>query len=315
MLLSNIVLRFSKNDLSKVKDYYEKYITKVPPNSLFLAKINNVTVTAYKSGKVMFQGDHAQQEAKKWNAPKTENSSTNRSKASVNEHDYQPPESLFTHAHIGTDEAGTGDYFGPMTVSAVYVPEEKIAMLKAMGITDSKTLTDENIARLAKEIVRENIPYTLLTLDNKKYNKLQKKGWNQGKMKAMLHQHAIQKLLTKIDRIPIYGILIDQFCQPPSFLKHIGQEGLKLEKNTFFMTKAESYSTSVAAASILARAKFVKEMDRMSNQYGFPIPKGASNKVDEAAAYFIKKNGIEALSQVAKMHFANTDKALRYVKR
>ncbi|SFM07335.1 ribonuclease HIII [Gracilibacillus orientalis] len=312
--MSNIVLQFPKNDLSKVKDYYKKYITKVPANSLFLAKINNVTITAYKSGKVMFQGDQAQQEAKKWNAPATGSSSTNRSKASVNEHDYQPPETLFSHAHIGTDEAGTGDYFGPITVSAVYVPEEKIAMLKAMGITDSKALTDDKIARLAKEIVRENIPYTLLTLDNTKYNKLQKKGWNQGKMKAMLHQHAIQKLMTKIDQIPTHGILIDQFCQPSSFLKHIGQEGLKLEKDTFFMTKAESYSTSVAAASIIARAKFVKEMDRISNQYGFTIPKGASNKVDEAASYFIKKNGQEALSQIAKIHFANTEKALRYVK-
>ncbi|MGP4041644.1 ribonuclease HIII [Gracilibacillus sp. D59] len=313
--MSNIVLQFSKNDLSKVKDYYEKYITKVPPNSLFLAKINNTTVTAYKTGKVMFQGDQAQQEAKKWDAKAKGNSSGKGSKVSVNDHDYQPPETLFTHGHIGTDEAGTGDYFGPITVSAVYVPEDKISMLKEMGITDSKTLTDDNIARLAKEIVRENIPYTLLTLDNTKYNKLQKKGWNQGKMKAMLHQHAIQKLWTKIDRIPIHGILIDQFCQPSSFLKHIGQEGLKLEKDTFFMTKAESYSTSVAAASIIARAKFVKEMDRISSQYGFTIPKGASSKVDEAAAYIIKKNGLESLSQVAKTHFANTEKAMRYLKK
>ncbi|WP_018931312.1 ribonuclease HIII [Gracilibacillus lacisalsi] len=313
--MSNIVLQFSKNELSKVKEYYEKYITKVPPNSLFLAKINHVTVTAYKSGKVMFQGDHAQQEAEKWSAQSTGKSSSNRAKASVNEHNYQPPESLFTHAHIGTDEAGTGDYFGPITVSAVYVPEDKIQLLQSMGITDSKTLTDINIARLAKEIVQEKIPYTLLTLDNTRYNKLQKKGWNQGKMKAMLHQHAIQKLLAKIGQAPSHGILIDQFCQPSSYLKHIGQEGMKLEKNTFFMTKAESYSTSVAAASIIARAKFVKEMDQMSKQYGFTIPKGASSKVDEAAAYFIKKNGLDALSHVAKMHFANTDKALKYVKR
>ncbi|WP_208592298.1 ribonuclease HIII [Gracilibacillus suaedae] len=312
--MSNIVLQFSKSELSKVKEYYEKYITKIPPNSLFLAKVNHVTVTAYKSGKVMFQGDHAQQEAGKWNAQSIQQSSPNRAKDSVNEHEYQPPETLYRHAHIGTDEAGTGDYFGPITVSAVYVPEEKVQLLQSLGITDSKTLTDANIALLAKEIVREKIPYTLLTLDNTKYNKLQKKGWNQGKMKAMLHQHAIQKLLTKIGQAPSHGILIDQFCQPSSYLKHIGQEGMKLEKNTFFKTKAESYSTSVAAASIIARAKFVKEMDQMSKQYGFTIPKGASSKVDEAAAYFIKKNGLDTLSQVAKMHFANTDKALKYIK-
>ncbi len=71
-----------------------------------------------------------------------------------------------------------------------------------MGITDSKTLTDDKIAILAKELVKEKIPYTLLTLDNTKYNKLQKKGWNQGKMKAMLHHHAIEKLLVKIGAAP-----------------------------------------------------------------------------------------------------------------
>ncbi|WP_058307154.1 ribonuclease HIII [Gracilibacillus massiliensis] len=310
--MSNIVLQFSKKDLSKIKNYYEDYIIKVPPNSLFLAKVNTVTVVAYKSGKVMFQGGQAQTEAEKWQNLASGNTST---KSSVNDHSYQPHESLFQKAHIGTDEAGTGDYFGPITVSAVFVSEEKLPVLKAMGITDSKTLTDDRIAKLAKEIVQEKIPYTLLTLDNLKYNKLQKKGWNQGKMKAMLHQHAIQKLLVKIADSPTHGILIDQFCQPSSYIKHIREEGIQLEKDTFFMTKAESYSTSVAAASIIARAKFVKEMDQLSLDYGVTIPKGASSKVDETAAYIIKKHGLDALNSIAKTHFANTDKAMRYVKK
>ncbi len=238
-ILSNIVLQFSKNDLSRVKKYYENDITKIPPNSLFLAKLDTVTVVAYKSGKVMFQGGNAQQEAEKW---QTLASGGTSKKPAVNEHKYQPSQSLFHQAHIGTDEAGTGDYFGPITVSAVYVSEENLPILKEMGITDSKTLTDARISNLAKEIVKLKIPYTLLTLDNQKYNKLQKKGWNQGKMKAMLHQHAIQKLLIKIADTPLHGILIDQFCQPSSYLKHIREEGIKLEKNTFL-----SFSTSVAA--------------------------------------------------------------------
>lgn len=184
-----------------------------------------------------------------------------------------------------------------------------------MGITDSKTLTDDKIAILAKELVKEKIPYTLLTLDNTKYNKLQKKGWNQGKMKAMLHHHAIEKLLVKIGAAPLHGILIDQFCQPLSYRKHISSEGgAKLQENVFFMTKAESYSTSVAAASIIARAKFVKEMDLLSERLGVTIPKGASSKVDETAAYLIKKHGLDVLYDNAKIHFANTDKAMNYVR-
>lgn len=260
----------------------------------------------------MFQGGQAQQEAEQWQAFVSDSIIA---KPSVNDHQYQPPQALFHQAHIGTDEAGTGDYFGPITVSAVYLTEETLSILKAMGITDSKTLIDDRIAEFAKEIVKQKIPYTLLTLENAKYNKLQKKGWNQGKMKAMLHQHAIQKLLTKIGNSSLQGILIDQFCQPPSYIKHIKEEGLRLETNTFFMTKAESYSTSVAAASIIARAKFVKEMDHLSAEYGVTIPKGASSKVDQTAAYLIKKHGLEALANIAKTHFANTDKALRYVKK
>ncbi|WP_369809888.1 ribonuclease HIII [Gracilibacillus caseinilyticus] len=315
MLVSTIVLQITKKDLPKLKDYYVDYITKVPANSLFLAKYNNVTITAYHSGKVMFQGQQAVTESNRWQKIATNTKGSSRDQGSVNEHDYMPPESLFRSAHIGTDEAGTGDYFGPITVSAVYVPEEKTGLLKSLGITDSKTLTDDRIRVLAKEIVKEKIPYTLMTLHNDKYNQLQKKGWNQGKMKAMLHQHAIQKLLKKLEADPGAGILIDQFCQPSSYIKHIKQEGIQLEKQTYFMTKAESYSTAVAAASIIARAKFVKEMEKLSSQAGITIPKGASSKVDETAAYLIKKHGLEHLSDLAKMHFANTEKALKFAKK
>ncbi|WP_347833918.1 hypothetical protein [Gracilibacillus sp. JCM 18860] len=114
---------------------------------------------------------------------------------------------------------------------------------------------------------------------------------------------------------PLHGILIDQFCQPLSYRKHISSEGgAKLQENVFFMTKAESYSTSVAAASIIARAKFVKEMDLLSERLGVTIPKGASSKVDETAAYLIKKHGLDVLYDNAKIHFANTDKAIELCK-
>src|SRR5699024_3340980 len=255
---------------------------------------------------VMFQGANAEEEASKWDE-KTIVKPTLKKAASVNSHSYQPPKQLFDEAHIGTDETGTGDFFGPITVCAVYLSKNNLFLLKDMGITDSKTLTDERITKLAVEMVRLGIPYSLLTLDNAKYNQLQQRGWNQGKMKSILHQHAIEKLIKKLNGTSVNGILIDQFCQPHSYMKHINSERLSLAPNTFFMTKAESYSTSVAAASIIARAKFVREMDHLSEKYGFTIPKGASSKVDESAAYFIKKNGIEELSNVAKIHFANTE--------
>ncbi|SES08292.1 ribonuclease HIII [Gracilibacillus ureilyticus] len=308
--MSNVVIQLKKNDLSAVKDHYAASIVNKPKNAVFLAKVNGTTITAYASGKVMFQGQNAQMEANKW----MEQAATPvaKKKPSVNDHQFSPPGNLFTSSHIGTDEAGTGDYFGPITVSAVFVPEEKIDILKKMGITDSKALTDERIRSLAQELVKAKIPYTLLTMDNAKYNRLQNKGWNQGKMKAMMHHHAIEKITAKIGAEQ--PVLIDQFCQPAVYMKYIGTERKKLHSDTYFMTKAESHSISVAAASIIARAKFVKEMDVLSARFGITIPKGASAKVDETAAYLIKKNGIEALQDAAKMHFANTDKAMKYVK-
>ncbi|KAB8138184.1 ribonuclease HIII [Gracilibacillus oryzae] len=312
--MSNVVLQLKKGDLASVKEHYLDAIVSKPQNALFLAKVNGTTITAYASGKVMFQGQNAQGEANKWAKLGGGGTATasNKKKPTVNEHQFAPPSGIFTSGHIGTDEAGTGDYFGPITVSAVYVSEEKIDILKELGITDSKALTDDRIGVLAKELVQAKIPYTLLTMDNAKYNRLQKKGWNQGKMKAMMHHHAIEKLVAKIGEEQ--PVLIDQFCQPSVYMKYIGTEGAKLRQNTFFMTKAESYSTSVAAASIIARAKFVKEMDALSKRFGVTIPKGASSRVDETAGYLIKKNGIDALNEAAKMHFANTDKAMKYVK-
>ncbi|WP_163539728.1 ribonuclease HIII [Gracilibacillus sp. YIM 98692] len=313
--MSNVVLQLPKNLLQKLKSHYQSQIHQTPVNTIFQAKANGASITAYSSGKVLFQGKNAAIEADKWKTLALHSNQSQSAKVSVNQHDYQPPKDFFSQSHIGTDEAGTGDYFGPITVGAVYVTDDQIEPLKQLGITDSKTLTDDRITELAKTLVREQIPYTLLTLDNKKYNQLQKKGWSQGKMKAMLHHHAIHKLAKKLGEVKPKGILVDQFCQPSVYQKHIQSEGEGLPENTFFMTKAESYSTAVAAASIIARAKFVKEMDRLSKSVGVTIPKGASNKVDETAAYIIRKFGLNKMNQVAKTHFANTEKAKKLVKK
>jgi len=79
------------------------------------------------------------------------------------------------------------------------------------------------------------------------------------------------------------------------------------------MTKAESYSIAVAAGSIVARTSFVKEIEKLSNEFGIELPKGASNKVDQVIAKIIKTKGENALDSLAKVHFANTKKAIKYL--
>jgi ribonuclease HIII len=304
----------SMQTIKQMKQHYAEDLMSVPQGAVFRAKNTNAVITAYKSGKVLFQGASPEVEVKKWfNGSDTKSSGQKTKQVKKTPTKFTPPNSLFASNHIGSDEAGTGDYFGPITVACAYVPSHQIETLKNIGVTDSKNLTDTVIQKLSKEIVKLNIPYSLLILHNEKYNQVQKKGWSQGKMKAMLHHHAISHLLTKIDNATLDGILIDQFCEPAIYQRHIASENEKLTTKTFFMTKAESYSIAVAAGSIIARASFVNEMDRLSEQTGIYLPKGASKKVDQTIAKVIKAKGEAYLNTCAKTHFANTKKAQSYL--
>ncbi len=145
--------------------------------------------------------------------------------------------------HIGSDEAGTGDYFGPITVAAVYATERQQALLRELGVKDSKTMKDPTIKSIVKDILKTDIVYSSLTLNNEKYNKLQRRGWSQGRMKAWMHHHAIKNVLNKLDgSINPSGILIDQFCKPEIFHNHVKATGETSHTGLTFMTKAESYS-------------------------------------------------------------------------
>lgn len=132
-------------------------------------------------------------------------------------------------------------------------------------------------------------------------------------MKAILHHHAIESLLGKLAVEPLDGILIDQFCKPAVYKRHLASENKQAPEKLFFKTKAESYSIAVAAGSIIARARFVQAMDRLSHQAGIDLPKGASPKVDRTITNVIRKHGRDYLDTCAKVHFANTRKANTYL--
>ncbi|MCP3025490.1 ribonuclease HIII [Halobacillus sp. A5] len=312
--MSQVVLTLPKSKLTEVKNHYRNSLKSNPPaHAVFSAKTPNCTITGYSSGKVLFQGPNPQAEADKWGNSSSPSIKTKQSLARSN-HRFHPEDSLFTSSHIGSDEAGTGDFFGPVTVAAAYIKEHQIGQLKAIGVKDSKHLTDKQITQIAKQIVEMNIPYTLMRLHNTKYNQWQEKGWSQGKMKTLLHHQAIEKLLKKIEPEHPVGILIDQFSQPDVYLKHLQSENKDLQDNVYFMTKAESYSIAVAVGSILARSSFVKAMNQMEKDTGLPIPKGASMKVDRAAAKIIEVYGEDKLRELAKIHFANKEKAKKLLK-
>lgn len=309
--MGNVVLNSDLNKMIEMKNYYETYlIDKHPTGSLFAAKTPACMITAYKSGKVLFQGSDSEKEAGKWGSACAPSKNPAPTKAKTAKGDL--PAGIGLMSAVGSDEVGTGDFFGPITVVAAYVKKEDIPLLKELGVRDSKDLKDAKIIAIAKDI-KHVVPFSLLTLKNEKYNQLQQSGMSQGKMKAVLHNQAILNVLDKIAPVKPEAILIDQFVQESTYYQHLKSQKAIARENVYFSTKAEGVHIAVAAASILARYAFVQYMDKLSEAAGFTIPKGAGAQVDQAAAKLIMNKGRDCLPQFVKLHFANTDKALNIV--
>lgn len=310
--MSNIVIILSAKEQQKLQAFYSAYhIERNAPGVLFAAKLQDTAITLYKSGKCMFQGNGAEREAARF----SEKSHSHVSKI----HDVIPtkgdalPKNLASLSVLGSDETGTGDYFGPITVAAVYVPADKIALLQELGVKDSKMLTDDYMQKIAPTI-KATCTHSILILRNEKYNAVQAKGWSQGKMKAKLHNQALKHVLNKMaPEKPVY-ILIDQFAERETYYKHLQQEQEIIRENVLFATKAEQLHIAVAAASILARDAFLKEMEKLGETVGLTIRKGASAKVDQMAAKIWKSHGEATLRSMTKWHFANTEKARKLLK-
>ncbi|WP_071460325.1 ribonuclease HIII [Bacillus massilinigeriensis] len=309
--MGNTVLKKGLKEINSMKDYYKSFLTEnVPPGAIFSAKTALCSITAYKSGKVLFQGKGGMEEAAKWGNPEPSGSENKLQKSGTS----ALPPNLPSMSVIGSDEVGTGDYFGPITVCAAYARSSDLALLKELGVQDSKNLKDDRIIEIAKQLVTF-LPYSLLTLKNEKYNELQKSGMSQGKMKGLLHNQAIQHLLNKIAPEEPEAILIDQFAQKEVYYNYLKGQPTIVRDRVYFSTKAEGIHLAVAAASMIARYAFVQRFDALSKEAGFIIPKGAGAQVDIAAAKLIKSKGAECLNEFVKLHFANTDKAMKLSKK
>ena len=304
--MSNIVLLISTNAQKEVMSYYASYyVERKAPGVVFAAKLPDTAITMYKSGKCMFQGGGAEREAARWGAS---GGTTTQPSKTVGAKGDTLPEGFASMSVLGSDETGTGDYFGPITVAAVYVPSSKIELINELGVKDSKMLTDDYMRKIAPDL-RAACVHSVLVLRNEKYNVLQAKGYSQGKMKAMMHNKALGNTLAKMAPEKPSHILIDQFAERGVYYNYLKNEREIVRDDVLFSTKAEQLHVSVATASILARAAFLKEMDRLSELAGVTLQKGASSKVDALAARIWRGQGEEFLRSISKWHFANTEKA------
>lgn len=308
--MSNHVILVDEQGIKKVMDHYAtSKVIRNAPGVVFAAKLPDTAITAYKSGKVLFQGTGADREAARWG--KSENKSTPVKSASKGD---RLPDRLAELSVVGSDETGTGDFFGPVTVAACYVRADQVALVRELGVMDSKLLTDDVMRKIAPDL-QATLIHSVLTLKNEKYNEVQGRGWSQGKIKALLHNQALKHVLRKMGEEKPEYILIDQFAERGIYYNHIKAESEIVRENVLFSTKAEGLHVSVAAASIIARVAFLEEMDHLSTIAGMTLPKGAGPKVDEVAARILLKDGEEKLKSMTKWHFANAGKAKKIAER
>ena len=208
-------------------------------------------------------------------------------------------------AWIGTDEAGKGDYFGPLVVAGVYVNPQIREILHTLGVRDGKQLSDSQVRKLAQEMRRrcgDNISWLDLepTLYNRRYTLFRNNGQNLNHLLASLHAEVIRDLRKRVD---CHHILVDRFAKEEVLATQLGMP-LGFDIELVQIPKAES-DIAVAAASIIARDVFLQRLEQLSKEFQIQLPKGASQVIG-TGKQFVKQYGSESLRHVAKLHFRTT---------
>lgn len=303
------VIRVDNETKKLMADFYKDMKRdKTPPYAIFQADTGDTIVTLYESGKAMFQGVSADIEAGMWESigKDKENIDYFIDREEVKEKKEKTTIPIDISS-VGSDEVGTGDYFGPIIVCASYVNRKDISFLEELGVRDSKKLTDDKILKIAPEIIKR-IPHQEEIISNIEYNNMQDNGYNMNKIKAIYHNKAILGLMKK-NNFVYDMVVVDQFTPERNYYNY-----LKSEPNVFrkikFTTKAEDKCLSVACSSIISRYLFLKEIEKMENSLGSFIPKGASTLVDDYGKKIVQNFGKEKLRSIAKLNFKNTEKIL-----
>ncbi len=294
----NVVFKVNDDIKEKMIKYYaDKKKDKEIPYVIFQAVDNDTVITLYTSNKVMFQGVSADVDASMW-----------KEMMGLSDKPKEDFSKYYNCNSVGSDEVGTGDWFGPIVVTASYVQKEDIPFLESLGVGDSKKISDDKILKIAPQIAKK-IKYRSLILSNKEYNEKYSKDVNMNKIKAIMHNKVLYQLIQEEN--PKYDyIIVDEFAREKRYYEYIKEDTNK-QKGITFMTKAEDKNLAVASSSIISRYIFLKEFDKLSDSLGIPLLKGASKEVDKIGEEIVQKFGEEKLEEIAKLNFANTTRVLK----
>ncbi len=280
--MSNFSFKLDDKKIEQIKETFKEYIK---PNSneyvdTFIQK-EDLTITIYKSRKVVFQGNDAFFYASAYlDAKKTR--------------------------QAGSDEVGTGDVFGPVIVTAAIIEEDDYNFIEENHITDSKQLNDSFIRKIGPEL-RKRFKHSLLILDNHTYNRVHETD-NLNAIKAKMHNKAYLNMMAKGYQIP-KAAYVDQFCSVDDYYRYLVSEK-EVYHDLVFETKAESKYPAVAVASMISRYAFLEYMDALNKKYGIEFQRGSADleTIDKQIRFMIEKFGKDELANVAKLHFKNFDK-------
>lgn len=295
-------MKMSKDDLQNlIKALTSQQVNNNNPYVTFAAKVKGVTVLVYTSGKVVFQGANAETIAEQFGY-QSANHSTSDTVSGQN------------IPLIGSDEVGNGSYFGGLAVVASFVTPDDHALLKKLGVDDSKNLTDSKIRQIAP-VLENNIKHKALLLSPQKYNQVVGKGkmHNAVSVKVALHNQAIYLLLQ--DGVKSEKIVIDAFTNRQNYQKYLKNEANQFANPLTLEEKAEGKYLAVAVSSIIARNLFLENLDKLSQEVQYKLPSGAGSQSDKVASQILAAYGMSGLEHTAKLHFANTQKAQALLKK
>lgn len=282
--MATYTFKADEKTIERIRNSFEKeYFIKQPPYSKYRISYDNCQITAYESGTVVFQGANAD----------------------IYYHTFAPVKTQIL-PQAGSDEVGTGDFFGPVCVCACYIDESIYQKISHLNLVDSKRLSDEQIEKIGP-ILDKEVPHSLLILDNARYNKVIKDN-NLNRIKARMHNKCYLNLKDKGITLPELTV-IDDFCGKDLYYHYLKGEP-KIVNNITFQTKAEDAYIAVACGAIISRYAFLESMKAMSKKYNFQFPKGAGKIVNEKAREFIKLYPQAELAKVAKLNFKTVETLL-----
>ena len=270
------------------------------PYSRWRARQGKLTVVAYESGKLTVQGPDTAEFVQFTLEPEVLKEARFGYEGELAK--LENPQMFEPHA--GIDESGKGDYFGPLVIACAYTERTIAQNLLEAGVADSKQISSEAKILALDSLIRKECAgkFSLILVGPEAYNRLYASFGNLNRLLAWGHAKALEELLKLVPGCP--RAISDQFARTEATVRNALQargRAITLEQHP----KAEA-DVAVAAASILARAEFVRTMKRLGESISLVLPKGAGPAVTKTATTIYRNGGEAALRKVAKLHFSIT---------